>query len=159
MGRRVYNPRRIKIHRSYTVEEAARALGVGKGAIRRLLKDGLGALDDARPTMIPGLTFREFLEARRAKAKQTCPPGYLFCVRCRAPKPPAFEMADYIPLAATSGNLRGICPDCGCLIHRRVGLAKIEAIRGNLKIRFPEAHSHISESALPSVNDNLKGKS
>jgi DeoR/GlpR family transcriptional regulator of sugar metabolism len=32
---------RIKIHRSYDVTEAARALGVAKGTVRRWLKDGL----------------------------------------------------------------------------------------------------------------------
>jgi DNA-directed RNA polymerase specialized sigma24 family protein len=32
---------RIKTHRSYDVTEAARALGVAKGTVRRWLKDGL----------------------------------------------------------------------------------------------------------------------
>ena len=44
-------------------------------------------------------------------------------------------MADYVPMTATSGNLRGICPDCHKLIHRRVALTKLDAVRGSLEVR------------------------
>lgn len=140
-GRRSLNPRRIKIDRPYTVDEIARALNVHKNTVRQgWLKHGLVAIDDRRPTLICGDTLRQFLEARRLKAKQTCPPGHLYCVRCRAPKRPAGEMVDYIPFTPAVGNLTGICPDCDGLIYRCVALAKIDAIRGNLDITFPQAH-------------------
>jgi hypothetical protein len=158
MGRRPPNPRRIKIHHSYTVDEVARILGVHKGTVRNWLKQGLEVIDHRKPILIFGPTLRHFLEARRARAKQTCPPGYLYCVRCRAPKPPALEMADYIPFTELTGNLRGICPDCGHLVHRRVALAKIDAVRGNLDITFSEALQRLSESTAPTVNCDLNGR-
>lgn len=47
--------RAVKIHRSYTVEEAARATGYAKGNVRRWVSSGLlPALTDQRPHLILG---------------------------------------------------------------------------------------------------------
>jgi hypothetical protein len=159
MGRRSPNPRRIKIHLNYTVDEVARVLKVSKGTVRNWLKHGLVALNDRKPILILGPVLRQFLEDRRAKAKRPCPPGFIYCLRCRAPKPPALQMAEYLPRNGKTGNLRGICPDCGSLIHRGVALAKIDAIRGNLEIPLSEAHRRIGESASLTVNCDLEGVS
>jgi excisionase family DNA binding protein len=152
VARHRVNPRLVKIHRTYTVEEAARTLKVHKNTVRNWIKSGLPIIDDRRPTLIHGADLRCFLEARRQRAKQPCPPGYFYCVRCRAPKAPAGGMADYVPMTPSSGNLRGICPDCETLIHRRVALRGIDAIRADLEIAFPEAPSRIRDSAVASVN-------
>jgi hypothetical protein len=149
--KRAYH-RLVKIHRSYTVEEAADLFGVHKNTIRAWIKVGLPVIDRKRPAVIHGLALRDFLSARRSKNRQACLPGRLYCVRCRTPKSPAGDMADYIPISATSGNLRGICPDCDTLIHRRVNPEKIDLIRGQLDIKFPVAESHIRGRAEPSVN-------
>jgi excisionase family DNA binding protein len=110
--------RRVKIHRSYRVDEAARTLGVSKGTIRRWLKNGLEAVDARKPTLIRGLVLVEYLSGR-IKPKQFCPPGQCYCVKCRAPKEPAGAFAEYIVITATSGNLRAVCPACDSLMHRR----------------------------------------
>ena len=57
----------------------------------------------------------------------------------------AGNLADYIPITLVSGNLRGICPNCECLIHRRVSLGKLVAVRGELEIAFPQASKRIAE--------------
>jgi len=54
MGYRHPNPRRVKIHRSYSVEEMSRLLGVHKNTVRNWLKNGLEPIDDQRPTLIRG---------------------------------------------------------------------------------------------------------
>ena len=158
MGRRLPNPQRIKIHRSYDVGEIARVLNVHKNTVRNWRKQGLDTIDDRKPMLILGRTLRQFLEARRTKEKHTCGPGQIYCVRCRSPKAPALQMADYIPFSAALGNLRGICPDCEGFIHRRVSLAKIDAARGNLDITFLPAHLRIGESTAPTVSCDLEGR-
>jgi hypothetical protein len=51
-----------------------------------------------------------------------------------------------------SGNLCGICPDCDRIIYRRVNLAKIDAVRGDLEITFTRPCPRLGESAASSVN-------
>lgn len=150
------NPRLVKIHHNYTVEEIARRFSVHRNTVREWIKQGLPTIDKKRPYLILGRDLAVFLQARRKKNKRTCQPGEIYCVRCRAPKTPAGNMADYITVTETLGNLVGICPDCGALINRRVSLAQLEQIRGQLDIRMPQALRHISESTQPSVNSDLR---
>lgn len=156
MGKRHPNHRLVKIHRSYTVEEIAKLFGIHKNTVRRWVKDGLATTDDKRPMLILGHVLVAFLQARRAKNKQTCKPGELYCVRCRAPKSPAGDMAEYSPITQKFGNLIAICPDCDGFMNRHVSLAKIGQIRGRLDISFPEAVRHLIESANLIVNSDLR---
>jgi excisionase family DNA binding protein len=149
MGRRP-NARLIKIHRSYTVEDAARRLGVHKNTVRGWIRGDLPTIDARRPTLIMGSDLRRFLEAKYKNRKQPCALGELYCVRCRAPKAPAEAKADYIPITSSSGNLRGRCPDCGTLIHRRVAYAKLDGFRAFFDIAMPQALPSIRESNGPS---------
>jgi hypothetical protein len=41
-------------------------------------------------------------------------------------------------------------------MYRRVNLAKLELVRGNLDITITEAPQRISESAKPTVNSDFK---
>lgn len=141
------NPRLVKIHRNYTVEEAAALLDVHRNTVREWVKRGLPTNDDRRPMLILGRDLAAFLHARRANNKQTCQPGEIYCVRCRAPKAPAGDMADYEPVTETLGNLIAICSSCETIIYRRVNLTKLGQIRGKLDITMPQALPHIGESA------------
>ena len=156
MKRRHPNHRLVKIHRSYTVEEIAMLFGIHKNTVRRWVKEGLAVIDDKRPMLILGHVLVEFLQARRVKNKQPCKPGELYCVRCRCPKSPAGDMAEYSPITEKFGNLIAICPDCDALMNRRVSLAKIRQVSGKIDISFPEALRHLIDSANPTVNGDLK---
>jgi hypothetical protein len=152
MGSRHPNPRLVKIHRNYSAEEIARLFGVHKNTVRSWLKQDLAAIDDRRPILILGRELRRFLQERRQRIKQSCGPGRIYCIACRAPKVPAGKIAECIPTGPLVGNLCGICPDCDRLIYRRVNLAKIEAVRGELEITFTQPGLRIGESADRSVN-------
>ena len=156
MGKRHPNHRLVKIHRSYTVEEIAKLFGMHKNTVRRWIKDGLAIIDDKRPMLILGHVLVEFLQARRAKNKQTCKPGELYCVRCRVPKFPAEDMAEFSPITEKVGNLIAICPDCNAIMNRRVSIAKLDQVCGKIDIEFPKAQQHIVESAKPTVNSDLR---
>jgi hypothetical protein len=155
MKKRHPNHRLVKIHRSYTVEEIAKLFGIHKNTVRHWVKEGLAIIDDKRPMLILGDVLAAFIQARRVKNKQTLKPGELYCVRCRTPKSPAGNMADYAPINEKFGNLVAICPNCDCLINRRVSLDRIAEFQGKVDIRFPEALKHLIERAKPSVNSDL----
>jgi hypothetical protein len=106
--------------------------------------------------LITGHDLAAFLQARRARNKRPCKPGEMYCVRCRQPKLPAADMAEYLPITEKFGNLIAICPDCNSLMNRRVSMAKMWLVRGKMDITFPQALRRISESNQPTVNSDLK---
>ena len=156
MRKRHPNPRLAKIHRNYTVDEVAHLFGIHKNTVRDWVKRGLPTSDGRRPMLILGRELVAFLTARRTKNKRTCQPGEIYCVRCRSPRAPAGDMVDYMPVTATLGNLVAICSACETMMYRRVSLAKLAQVRGNLDITMPQALEHIGESAQPTVNSDLE---
>ncbi len=156
MRKRHPNPRLAKIHRNYTVEEVAGLFGVHRNTVREWVKRGLPTNDDRRPMLILGRDLVAFLRARRAKNKRTCQPGEIYCLRCRAPRAAAGDMADYQPVTETLGNLVATCALCETIMNRRVSLAKLEQIGGRLDISMRQAPPRIGESAKPSVNSDFE---
>ena len=156
MKKRLHNPNLAKIHRSYTVEEVASLYVVYKGTVRAWVKAGLSTINDKRPMLILGRDLVTFHQARRTKNKQTCKPGEIYCVRCRAPKVPAGDMADCNLVNDKILNLVAICPDCDTIMNQRISLAKLELIRRKMDISLPQALQHIVDSNQASVNSDLK---
>ncbi len=156
MPTRLPNPRLPKTHRNYSVEEAASMLGVHRNTVREWIRRGLRTIDDRRPLLIRGCDLGEFLRAKRTANKRTCKPGEIYCVRCRVPRRPAEDMADYRPLTATQGNLVGLCPSCECVIYRRVNRLRLAEVCGNLDVTFPEGRRDIGESPTLSTNSDFR---
>jgi hypothetical protein len=156
MRKRRPNYRLVKIHRNYTVEEVARLFGTHKNTVRAWVKAGLPTCDGKRPTLILGRELAAYLKARRTKNKRPCQPGEIYCVRCRAPKQPAGDMAEYQPITENFGSLMGFCPDCEGMIYRRASRAKLPEIQGNLDITFSEAERQVSKTDPPIVNSDFR---
>ena len=154
MRKRRPNHRLVKIHRNYTVEEAAMLFGNHKNTVRAWIKAGLPTCDARRPTLILGRELALFLQSRRAKNKRPCMPGEVYCMRCRAPRTPDGGMAEYLPKTERLGTLVGICPECEAMMYRRVSLAKLPLVRGNLEITIAQAERRVSESRNPTVNSD-----
>jgi hypothetical protein len=150
------NPRRVKLHRNYTVEEAAMVLKVHKNTVRGWLKSGLETVDGRRPILILGRTLAVFLHARRRHVRQPCKPGQFYCLRCRAPKRPASEKVVYVAITAGTGNLRATCSECGARMCRRVSWHKIAASAGELAVALPQGQQRIEDTASPSLNSDLR---
>lgn len=150
------SPRLVKIHRCYSVEEAALLLDVHKNTVREWLRRGLPALTDRRPLLILGRDLADFLKARRCANKRPCRPGEIYCVRCRQPQTPTGSEARYMPLNDTGGNLIGICPACSTTMYRRIGAVRLLYESTILTISLPMALEHIVESGEPSVNSDFK---
>ena len=158
MGRRHPNPGLVKLHQSYTIEEIARLLRTHKNTVRNWIRNhGLRTIDDRkRPLLVLGAELRRFLIARRNDAKRKCPPNHFYCFRCRAPKVPDGKMADYIPFSMTTGNLAGLCPDCGGWMYRCANRANLRTAHPELDVMFPQAKKHLEDGSPLGVNCDLK---
>jgi hypothetical protein len=158
MGYRHPNPRLAKIHYSYSVEDLARLFHVHKNTVRSWCKQGLVAIDDKRPRLFRGYDVRRYLAERRARTKQSCGPGRIYCLPCRAPKVPAGRIAECVQTDETTGSLQGICPDCNRMIYRRLNPQKLDAVRGDLDVTVTRARLRIEETLNPNVNcDSAEG--
>ncbi len=119
------NPRRAKVHRNYTAAEVARLFDVHRNTVRNWTKTGLETFRVGREGLILGDALRAFLEKRRRGRRCKLPPGWLYCLRCKTPRPPALGMVEMIQVRAGTGNVRAVCDRCEALMHRRVSLAKL----------------------------------
>ena len=146
------NSRLIKLHRSYAVEEAAQVLGVHKNTVRNWIAEGLPVLASMRPALILGTDLRTFLDRRRKQLKRPCPPGTLFCLKCRTPSRPALDMVEFVPHSPTGGNLKALCETCGTMMHQRIARAAITLKMPGIDVQLTGAAPSIEGSALPPLN-------
>lgn len=152
MSARKPNHRLAKIHRSYSVEEVARLFGTHRNTVWAWIRVGLPTIDNRRPVMIAGRDLGSFLRARQQRNARPCGVGELYCCRCRVPQKPADNRAVYEPMNTVTGNLVGICSTCSARMNRRVSLANLEAVLGNVSVSIAVAQERIGESQQPSVN-------
>jgi excisionase family DNA binding protein len=150
-----HNPNLAKIHRNYSVEEAADLFSVHKNTVRLWIKDGLPTIDTKRPVLIKGSSLRDYLQSKRATAKRKCQPEEIYCVRCRVPQRPAENMVEFEAINAHTGRLMGLCPCCNGLINKYFNAAQLEQIQDKLDITFTKTLKHISESTQPLVNSDF----
>ena len=159
MKRRRSDPRRAKSHCTYDVAELAKLFGVCRGTVRDWISRGLTPINDTRrPALFLGSEVRRFLLEQRKSRKRPTPTGQIFCFKCRVPRVPFDNEADYRPRTLTSGNLEGLCPVCGTMMYRAVALANLEAVSGNLLVKFLEPSLRISTRAAPSLNPHSEAR-
>lgn len=156
MAARRVNPRVVKLHRTYSVPELAVCFGVHKNTVRHWQRNGLTPLDGGRPVLFHGTTIRAFLSKRNASRKCPCPPGTLYCFKCRAARPAALGMVDYVSINAVSGNLRAMCETCETVMHRRARLSALASIMPGCEVQFVQAPARLRGSSSPSLNCDLE---
>jgi len=152
MSRRRPNRHVIKVHRNYTARELADRLDVHKNTIRHWQRKGLEPIDNRRPCLFKGAAVRAFLAEHYSRRKRPCPAGTLYCFKCREPRPPVPTSLQYVEMRPGSGNLGGICIDCGTVMHRGVRQAEIRSILPGLRIQIREASQRLSGSTGPSLD-------
>lgn len=132
------NPRAIKAARTYTVEEAATALGVSIGTIRSWVKSGLPLMKSQRPFLILGDALRSFLEDRAKAAKVPLRSDQLYCFSCKAGRTPMGLLVDCIPQTPKTARLLGLCEDCSGTCNRMISQTKIDHFSRIFEIAFKE---------------------
>lgn len=147
MATRRVNPRLIKLHRTYSVDEVARTLGVHKNSVRGWIKSGLPIIDKARPVLMLGRELRQFLEQQRNARKRPTPPGHIYCFKCRDASKPALNMVEYVPFNSITGNLTALCCTCETVMNRRARQDSLPIIMPGFAVQIRQAPSRISRRA------------
>ncbi|MDH5887684.1 helix-turn-helix domain-containing protein [Vibrio sp. 10N.222.54.F12] len=128
------NPNLAKIHRSYTVGEVAELYKVDKRTVRNWIKDGLPVFDEVRPLLVLGTDLRLFIRQRRIGNKRKCKSSELYCFKCRSPRKPALETANFIQLKSGHGRVFAKCCECGSKINKYFSWRQLDLIRKGLQV-------------------------
>jgi hypothetical protein len=157
VANRRHSARRVKRLRSYNVREAAKVTGATPGTIRHWLTKGLEPVAGCFPAIIRGIDLIDFLNRRNASRKRPCGPGRLFCFRCKEPKRPAFDEVEFWQDGPKLGSLRGLCPTCTGIMHRRTSVDRIKAAAADLHVSIRLAEPRLIEMTRPCSNPHSEG--
>ncbi|MDP2365475.1 MAG: helix-turn-helix domain-containing protein [Ignavibacteria bacterium] len=144
-----YNPNKVKINRSYSYEELAAVYGVHKNTVAAWVRNGLPCLKEMRPYLILGADAREYLQMQRQTKKQICKPNELFCMRCKKPTRTLDNRAQYFPLTANKGRLRGLCCTCKGVVNKFVGYTDLSKYAVIFDLATSRALGHIKDTDNP----------
>jgi hypothetical protein len=141
--KRNHNPNTCKIHRSYTVEEAALLYEVHKRTVRNWIIKGLPICDDKRPLLILGADLRLFLKQQRQTNKRKCKPSELYCFKCREPRIPDQNTLQFIEETNTKGRVIAACSVCNSWMNKYFKLDNLASIQRDLTVISPLQQKHI----------------
>jgi excisionase family DNA binding protein len=145
--------RRIKSKYSYTVEEAARALGVHRSTVRNWVRTGaLPAMTGSRPHLILGSVLVEYLKRRRVAQKRKCGPGELYCLKCRVPRKPVAELIEHRPMTSGRSRIVAICSTCERLMNRFVADRNLAASLRELGVQSGPGEGSLADTGSLSLN-------
>jgi hypothetical protein len=119
------NPKLILSNRTYTVPEAAAALGMCTTAIRRWIARGLPILDNHGPALIRGEDMKHYIAQREARRRFTIALDELLCTTCKVGRKPLGMMVDYTQHHGKTGRLSGLCEACGGPCNRMIASARL----------------------------------
>ena len=146
MPRRRQNPRLAKSLRCYTIPEASELYDVHRNTVRHWLANGLATIDNGRPILIHGEELNRFHKERREASKVVCGLAELYCLRCRRPKRPAGDIADYVPVTDKVGTLSAICPDCQGMMSQRINEERLQRFSAEIDIKNRPVAEALEES-------------
>lgn len=123
--RRRYNPRRVRLSMSYSVQEISALYGLHKNAVRNWIRDGLPTIDAQKPRMVHGSELVAYLTQKQAKWKRTCKPDEFFCFKCRMPRRSWANVADITIRNDSKLDICGLCETCSTEMHRAGSVKKL----------------------------------
>ena len=103
----------IKVNYSYTMEEIAELLAIGKETASRWKKDGLKVIPATRPYLIHSSDLRAFLEKLNKRHQSVTPQDKIHCVKCRTPQEVKGGSVRLVILPSKQSCIKGICKGCG----------------------------------------------
>ena len=154
MARTRTDLRRLKRSQTYTVPEAAQAVGKSIGTVRRWVRGGLPLIDDNRPYLIHGKMMHDWLAAKTKARKVQCGPRQIYCFKCRDACDIIAGSAVIIHRNESKASVRAMCQICGTTMFRHCSNA---SANNWLTFQRPLSGQTLTliASANPILNDQL----
>lgn len=153
MARKRRRPHAVKAHRCFDIAELARRLAVHPNTIRLWQSKGLQPLPDCgRKLLFTSDAINAYLSKQKAGRKVKCPPGTIYCLKCRAARNPAGGLVQIAPINAVSGNLKANCNTCGKLMYRRAPIDRIATIMPGIDVQPTGREPDIIGNSLAPAN-------
>ncbi|MGB0906780.1 MAG: helix-turn-helix domain-containing protein [Maricaulaceae bacterium] len=153
--KRTYDPRKVKRHRSYTVQDLAALYEVGPNTVRQWIKkQGLPVIEGSYPTLMHWAEIRRWIIDWQSARKWTCAANEMSCLRCQAPRK---VKAGTFRVTESNKELlmmHGDCETCGRAMNRATSRAKLNVSKANFTQSAvphnapPEAHTSNPQSPL-----------
>jgi excisionase family DNA binding protein len=152
------NWRSIKMHRPYSVDEAARTLGVHKATVRRWLKKWkVPIFDDQKPVLIRGEDLKS-LGNQMKKPSSPCRVDQAYCLKCRKPTKAAYGEWEIADATGTAANMRMLCGTCTTIVYKRVAWRDLITLSKTVRVSARQNLRHLIEMQEPCLNVHyLKG--
>ena len=149
----MYNVQQISYMGTYSIPEVCQMINRSERTVRQMIANGLTTIDDKRPTLIRGTNLIDFL--LRENDKNRCPTEFLqfYCMHCRQARIPKGKNVWFLRENPISPNLCGICPVCGCKMHKAYKVSDVPQLRCEFHIGESPCISH---SMLSTVNCRLE---
>lgn len=130
--KRTYDPRKVKRHRSYTVQSLAELYDVGPNTVRQWIKKhGLPAIEGSYPVMMHWTDIRSWMIAWQAARKWTCGMDEMSCLKCQGPRRVRAGSFKVTQRNTAKVMLNGECEECGAPMNRASSQARVEADKAN----------------------------
>ncbi|HIF9097328.1 TPA: helix-turn-helix domain-containing protein [Photobacterium damselae] len=137
------NPKRVKIHRNYTVIEISEALGVHPKTVRNWIRVGLPVADTRRPLLINGADLKIYLTQKRSTYLCRCELNEMYCFKCKQARSPMIESLQFIAKPAGMAQMTGECEECGYQGNKYVSWRDVNQIWIELGGKLPIAEKHL----------------
>tara|TARA_R110002110_G_scaffold14957_1_gene68398 strand:- start:13 stop:432 length:420 start_codon:yes stop_codon:yes gene_type:complete len=124
---------RIKAFRCYTIHEAAEVSGVSPRTISNWVKSGLRIMHDKRPALLRGDDLIKFIKDQRKQRKHPLMLDRFYCVRCRAPRKAAGDLAECQDTGKRL-TLIAMCEVCETILRKPLARADLPKLRELLDV-------------------------
>jgi hypothetical protein len=155
--KRIYNPNKCKIHRSYTIQEVTELYGVHKRTVSNWIKKGLLTFDDTRPLLILGTDLKLFINNQRKVNKHKCKLSEIYCFRCRTPQKPKSKSVKFSQQPSGIGRVFALCNVCGLKVNKYFSWRLLDVIKIELTMESAVSTKTHSYEGSPSRRLHQQG--
>jgi len=121
-----YNARKVRVRRSYSIEDMAHLFNITRKTAERWIKNrGLKVIEKNVNPLVMGIDLKSFIKDKFKKGKIILKENECFCINCKKGVIPKIGSEKIISTGKRIGKInkeqfmkKGICPFCGTKLNK-----------------------------------------